>query len=134
VKKEKESLKGLATRICKSISSNKNPSTYENQEIPIIENQIILESNEFNTQIVFDNMISQNQYHVQQVSDAFQKQSNAIFRYYETLLKAYQSKENQIDFFRNHPEMQKMLGESPIEDTQNEEKARGKVSLLLVNP
>jgi hypothetical protein len=49
-------------------------------------------------------------------------------------LKAYQSKENQIDFFRNHPEMQKMLGETPIEDMQNEEKARGKVSLLLVNP
>ncbi len=134
MQKEKESLKGLATRICKSISTNMNRSTYANQEIPIIENQIIMKSNEFNTKIVFDNMISQNQYHVQQVSDAFDKQRNAIFRYYETPLKAYQSKENQIDFFQNHPEMQKMLGETPIEDTQNEENARGKVSLLLVNP
>ena len=134
MKKEKESLKGLATRICKSISTNKNPSTYENQEITRMENQIIMIPNEDNIKIVFDKMISQNQYHVQQVSDAFDKQKNAIFHYYETLLKAYKSKENQIDFFLNHPEMQKMLGETPIEDTQNEENARGKVSLLLVNP
>jgi hypothetical protein len=137
VKKEKESLKGLAIRICRSISSNKNPSNYKNQEILRMENQIILKSNEDNIKIVFDNMISQDQYHVQQVSDAFDKQKNAIFHYYETLLKAYQSKENQIDFFRDHPEMQKMLSVNPIEDTQNEEeeeKARGKVSLLLVNP
>ena len=125
----------MAIKICQSISTNKNPSTYENQEITRIENQIILKSNEDNIKIVFDNMISQNQYHVQQVSDAFQKQSNAIFHYYETLLKAYQSKENQIDFFRKHSDMaEKMLGETPIEDMQNEEKARGKVSLLLVNP
>jgi hypothetical protein len=135
VQKEKDSLKVLAIKICQSISTNKNPSTYENQEITRIENQIILKSNEDNIKIVFDNMILQDQYHVQQVSDAFDKQKNAIFHYYETLLKAYKSKENQIDFFRKHSDMaEKMLGETPIEDTQNEEKARGKVSLLLVNP
>ena len=130
-KKDIESLKGLATRICDSISTDKNPSTYMNQEKQRIEKQIILKSNE-NVKVIFHNMVLQDQFHLQQISDAFEKQSNATFDYYQTLLKAYQSKENQIDFFWKQPNLAQNILSVSI-DTQSEEKSRGKVSLLLVN-